>query len=241
MTGRHGGIDPTWLLAGRNALYLSAPAHDQQRLRGLFAALIGTVVAAAFDRCSQTGRPIDPPLLLCLDEAANVAPLPNLSEIASTAPGQGVPPPEDARPGDELVLAEEGGVRVFYIAAATMPGLVERLALVLGEHIHDGAELHVTHNAMQSGWTNHPATRATCCARPSRHDECAVLEVQLSPRPATCRRPNRAARRGPRVVPAPKPRSRHAAERRRQASFRVAATAAAKFVCARGALAGLRG
>jgi type IV secretion system protein VirD4 len=38
----------------------------------------------------STGRAIDPPLLLCLDEAANVAPLPNLDEIAATAPGQGV-------------------------------------------------------------------------------------------------------------------------------------------------------
>ena len=38
----------------------------------------------------RTGRPIDPPLLLALDEAANIAPLPNLDEIASTGPGQGV-------------------------------------------------------------------------------------------------------------------------------------------------------
>jgi type IV secretion system protein VirD4 len=47
-------------------------------------------VATAFTRSARTGRPIDPPLLLCLDEAANVAPLLNLDEIASTAPGQGV-------------------------------------------------------------------------------------------------------------------------------------------------------
>ena len=72
------------------------------------------------------------------------------------------PPPDDATaatgPG-ELVLAEEGGVRVFYIAAATMQELVDRLALVLGEHMHDGDELHVTYNAMQSGWTEHPAKK----------------------------------------------------------------------------------
>jgi hypothetical protein len=48
------------------------------------------------------------------------------------------PPPEDAAaPGGELVLAEEGGVRVFYISAPSMPDLVDRLALVLGEHMHD--------------------------------------------------------------------------------------------------------
>jgi hypothetical protein len=66
------------------------------------------------------------------------------------------PPSEDsAAPGGELVLAEEGGVRVFYIAAPTMQDLVDRLALVLGEHTHDDDELHVTYNAMQSGWTEH--------------------------------------------------------------------------------------
>ena len=78
------------LLAGPNTLYLIAPAHEQRRLRGLFTALVAEITAAAFDRSAQTGRPIDPPLLLALDEAANIAPLPNLDEIASTGPGQGV-------------------------------------------------------------------------------------------------------------------------------------------------------
>jgi hypothetical protein len=39
------------------------------------------------------------------------------------------PPPEDpTAPPGELVLAEEGGVRVFYISAPTMADLVDRLA-----------------------------------------------------------------------------------------------------------------
>jgi hypothetical protein len=70
------------------------------------------------------------------------------------------PPPEDPTvPPGELVLAEEGGVRVFYISAPTMADLVDRLALVLGEHMHDDDELHVTYNAMQNGWTKHPPTK----------------------------------------------------------------------------------
>jgi hypothetical protein len=69
-------------------------------------------------------------------------------------------PPEDpTAPPGELVLAEEGGVRVFYISAPTMADLVDRLALVLGEHMHDDDELHVTYNAMQAGWTEHPPTK----------------------------------------------------------------------------------
>ncbi len=83
-------ITPDWLLDGHNTLYLISPADDQRRLRGLFCALVSDVVAGAFARSTQTGKPIDPPLLLALDEAANIAPLPNLDEIASTGPGQGV-------------------------------------------------------------------------------------------------------------------------------------------------------
>jgi hypothetical protein len=77
------------------------------------------------------------------------------------------PPPDGAAaPGGELVLAEEGGVRVFYIAAPTMQDLVDRLALVLGEHMRDGDELHVTYNAMQSGWTEHPAKKGHVMRKP---------------------------------------------------------------------------
>jgi type IV secretion system protein VirD4 len=89
-TTRRGDISADWLLGGRNTLYLTAPAYDQHRLGGLFTALINTIIEEAFARCTLTGRPLDPPLLLCLDEAANVAPLPNLAEIAATAAGQGV-------------------------------------------------------------------------------------------------------------------------------------------------------
>ena len=83
-------ISPDWLLQGPNTLYLVSPADDQRRLRGLFCALLAHLLAGAFHRATETGRPLDPPLLLALDEAANIAPLPNLDEIASTGPGQGV-------------------------------------------------------------------------------------------------------------------------------------------------------
>jgi hypothetical protein len=79
------------------------------------------------------------------------------------------PPSDDsATPAGEIVLAEEGGVRVFYIAAATMQDLVDRLALVLGEHMHDDDELHVTYNAMQSGWTEHPSKKGHVLRAPEQ-------------------------------------------------------------------------
>jgi type IV secretion system protein VirD4 len=83
-------IGADWLLGEANTLYLISPAEDQRRLRGLLCALVADVIAGAFARAAENGRPVEPALLLCLDEAANIAPLPNLDEIASTGPGQGV-------------------------------------------------------------------------------------------------------------------------------------------------------
>jgi type IV secretion system protein VirD4 len=83
-------ISAGWLLNGPNTLYLIAPAEDQRRLRGLFVALLADIIAGAFADSARIGKPIEPALLLALDEVANIAPLPNLDEIASTGPGQGV-------------------------------------------------------------------------------------------------------------------------------------------------------
>jgi type IV secretion system protein VirD4 len=48
------------------------------------------VVEHVFDRVTRTGQPLDPPLLMVLDEAANIAPLSDLDALASTAAGHGL-------------------------------------------------------------------------------------------------------------------------------------------------------
>ena len=83
-------IDTAHLVAGRHTLYLCGPAHEQARLQGVFAALVASVVNAAVERVQQSGRALDPPLLLVLDEVANVAPLRDLDTLASTAAGMGI-------------------------------------------------------------------------------------------------------------------------------------------------------
>jgi type IV secretion system protein VirD4 len=74
----------------RNTAYLCAPAHEQRRLQPLFATLIQEIAAAAYERSARTGKPLDPPLLLVLDECANIAPLRDLTTLASTGAGQGI-------------------------------------------------------------------------------------------------------------------------------------------------------
>jgi len=75
---------------GPHTAYLCAPAHEQQRLQPLFAALVQEIVAAAYQQATKTGKPLNPPLLLVLDECANIAPLPDLATLASTGAGQGI-------------------------------------------------------------------------------------------------------------------------------------------------------
>jgi len=84
-------LTPAALLnGGQHTAYLCAPAHEQARLRPLFATLVQDVLAEVYSRATRTGQPLDPPLLVVLDEAANIAPLRDLDTLASTAAGQGI-------------------------------------------------------------------------------------------------------------------------------------------------------
>jgi type IV secretion system protein VirD4 len=81
---------PEALLSGPNTLYLVGPRTEQERLRAVFAALIQELVALIEERSSALGGPIEPAVLLLLDELANIAPFPGLDELASTAAGMGM-------------------------------------------------------------------------------------------------------------------------------------------------------
>jgi type IV secretory pathway TraG/TraD family ATPase VirD4 len=71
-------------------LYLIGDAKASRQLRPIFLALVSEIVDRAYERATLAGGQLDLPLLLCLDEAGNVAPLPNLAEIASTAPSHNI-------------------------------------------------------------------------------------------------------------------------------------------------------
>ena len=83
-------VDLAGLLAARGTLYLCGPTHEQHRVQGLFSALVSTVISTAISITAETGRALDPPLLLVLDEAANIAPIRDLDTLASTGAGLGV-------------------------------------------------------------------------------------------------------------------------------------------------------
>lgn len=81
---------PRLLDGGNHTLYVCAPGHEQARLRPVFSTLLKQIITASYERAGSGGRPLDPPLLIVLDEAANIAPLADLDSIASTAAGHGI-------------------------------------------------------------------------------------------------------------------------------------------------------
>ncbi|HEX6689396.1 MAG TPA: type IV secretory system conjugative DNA transfer family protein [Solirubrobacterales bacterium] len=81
---------PARLLNGEmNTLYLCAPLDEQERLCPVFSAIVQELVAFAYRRAAVDG-PLEPSLLLLLDEAANIAPFPGLDSVASTGASQGL-------------------------------------------------------------------------------------------------------------------------------------------------------
>jgi type IV secretion system protein VirD4 len=89
-SARSSEIEPDRLLDGPATLYLIGDAKASKLLRPIFLALLSEIVERAYERATLAGGALELPLLLCLDEAGNVAPLPNLAEIASTAPSHNI-------------------------------------------------------------------------------------------------------------------------------------------------------
>ncbi len=80
------------MLRGNGTLYLVSPEYEQAELRPVFVALVQAVYRAGVDNPARLlgGAPLNPPLLLMLDEAGNIAPLQSLPKIAATGAGQGI-------------------------------------------------------------------------------------------------------------------------------------------------------
>lgn len=81
---------PERLLSGANTLYLVGTRTEQDRMRIVFCTLIKELVALIEATSTAKEGPIEPPVLLLLDELANIAPIPDLDELASTAAGLGI-------------------------------------------------------------------------------------------------------------------------------------------------------
>ncbi|MGH2927204.1 MAG: type IV secretory system conjugative DNA transfer family protein, partial [Solirubrobacteraceae bacterium] len=74
-----------------DTLYLVAPQAEQQRLAGVFASLVMTVMTDAAEMAlSRPGGSLSRPLLVVLDECANTAPIRDLPQYLSTVRSMGI-------------------------------------------------------------------------------------------------------------------------------------------------------
>ncbi|HET6874227.1 MAG TPA: type IV secretory system conjugative DNA transfer family protein [Acidimicrobiales bacterium] len=78
-------FDPARLAAGRDTVYVCAPARQQDLIAPIVVAFLDQARAGAF---AGTGRHL--PLTLVLDELANIAPIPDLPALISEGGSQGV-------------------------------------------------------------------------------------------------------------------------------------------------------
>ncbi len=72
---------------GANTIYLVAPRHDQRRYEGVLRGALHSVIADLHDRYER-GTPAE--VLVVLDEAAVVAPIDDLDQLAATGRGIGI-------------------------------------------------------------------------------------------------------------------------------------------------------
>ena len=84
-------LEPAELLdGGANTLYLTTPEYDQERFRPLCGMIVRRIVAAAYEISARSSAPLDPPLLVVLDDVTGIAPVDDLAALASTAAARGV-------------------------------------------------------------------------------------------------------------------------------------------------------
>ncbi|SRR6266508_3852352 len=77
-------------LASRSSLFIIGPSHQQQAIAPLMAGLVDSIAHRAAELAAKQGGRLDPPLLLALDEIANIAPLQSLPSLVSEGGGRGI-------------------------------------------------------------------------------------------------------------------------------------------------------
>jgi type IV secretion system protein VirD4 len=82
-------FDPADLLRSSGTIWMLGSESHQRQAAGVCTALTAAIVEVARELGRETGR-LRPPLLLALDEAVNVAPIPRLEQLLATGGGSGI-------------------------------------------------------------------------------------------------------------------------------------------------------
>lgn len=85
-------FDPRKFLEEKGVLYVLGTPQETSSIAPLLATILDEIVAEAHELAwvSSDSHRLEPPLELLLDEAANIAPLPNLAQLMATGGGSGI-------------------------------------------------------------------------------------------------------------------------------------------------------
>jgi type IV secretion system protein VirD4 len=88
----HPDFDAAGFVASSDTIYIAAPAHRQSLVAPMVVGLIDDIRHATYARHADRseGSRIHPPVVLALDEVANIAPVPDLPSMISEGGGQGL-------------------------------------------------------------------------------------------------------------------------------------------------------
>lgn len=83
-------LDIDAFLRTSSSLFIIGPSHQQKAVAPLIAGMIDSIAHRASELAARQGGRLDPPLLLALDEVANIAPIESLPQLVSEGGGRGV-------------------------------------------------------------------------------------------------------------------------------------------------------
>ncbi len=84
----HPNFDPDAFVQGADTIYITAPAHKQALCAPLVVGLLEQIRHATYRHAPAMIREGRPPVYMCLDEVANIAPIHDLPALVSEAGGQ---------------------------------------------------------------------------------------------------------------------------------------------------------
>jgi type IV secretion system protein VirD4 len=153
-------FDPDQFAHSTDTIYITAPAHRQALCAPLVVGLLEQIRHATYRRAAR--NPGGTPVFFCLDELANIAPIPDLPALASEAGGQGLHLMACLQDLSQARTrwsdaAADGFLTLFQtkllLPAISDPHALEALSLILGEIDRPMPNRSTGLSRSRTGWT----------------------------------------------------------------------------------------
>ncbi len=161
-------FDARSFLEGRNTLYLCGSSTRQELLAPLFVGLLASLRDTAYS-ASNEHLGFDP-VLFALDEAANIAPFPDLPNLISEGGGQGVLTLaclQDLSQARRRWGPEADGFVSLFPVTILLPGIADRTTLSLVQDLAgEQLEYQASRTKQSHGWPRRSSSTTSTMYRP---------------------------------------------------------------------------